>query len=33
VHANSFTQLVVVSNKNGQELLRCLPRSGDSSLL
>jgi len=33
VHANSFTRLVVVSNKNGQELLTCLPRSGDSSLL
>jgi len=33
VHANSFTQLVVVSNNNGQELLTCLPRSGDSSLL
>ncbi|MDM5178094.1 type VI secretion system baseplate subunit TssF [Massilia sp. CCM 8695] len=33
VHANSFTQLVIVSNKNGEELLRCLPRSGDLSLL
>jgi len=33
VHANSFTRLVVVSNKNGEELLSCTPRSGDSSLL
>ena len=33
VHANSFTQLVVVSSKTGEELLRCLPRSGDLSLL
>jgi type VI secretion system protein ImpG len=33
VHANSFTQLVVVSNKTGEELLKCLPRSGDLSLL
>ncbi|MES2265085.1 MAG: type VI secretion system baseplate subunit TssF [Pseudomonadota bacterium] len=33
VHANSFTQLVVVSHKNGEELLRCQPRSGDLSLL
>jgi type VI secretion system protein ImpG len=33
VHANSFTQLVIVSNKTGGELLRCLPRSGDLSLL
>ena len=33
VHANSFTQLVIVSNKTGQELLRCQPRSGDLSLL
>jgi type VI secretion system protein ImpG len=33
VHANSFTQLVVVSNKSGEELVRCLPRSGDLSLL
>jgi type VI secretion system protein ImpG len=33
VHANSFTQLVVVSNKTGEELLTCLPRSGDLSLL
>jgi type VI secretion system protein ImpG len=33
VHANSFTQLVVVSNKTGEELFKCTPRSGDSSLL
>jgi type VI secretion system protein ImpG len=33
VHANSFTQLVIKSSKNGEELLRCLPRSGDLSLL
>lgn len=33
VHANSFTQLVVVSNKSGEELLRCTPRSGDLNLV
>ena len=33
VHANSFTQLVIVSNKTGEELLKCTPRSGDLSLL
>jgi len=33
VHANSFTQLAIVSNKTGGELLRCQPRSGDLSLL
>jgi type VI secretion system protein ImpG len=33
VHANSFTQLVMVSNKSGEELLKCTPRSGDLSLL
>ena len=33
VHANSFTQLVIVSEKTGEELLKCLPRSGDLSLL
>ena len=33
VHANSFTQLVIVSNKTGEELLKCSPRSGDLSLL
>ena len=33
VHANSFTQLVVVSKKSGEELLRCTPRSGDLNLV
>jgi len=33
VHANSFTQLVVVSNKTGEECLACPPRSGDLRLL
>lgn len=33
VHANSFTRLVVVSSKTGEELLTCEPRSGDLSLL
>ncbi|UVW28763.1 type VI secretion system baseplate subunit TssF [Massilia sp. H6] len=33
VHANSFTQLVIVSNKTGEALLTCQPRSGDLSLL
>jgi len=33
VHANSFTRLVVISKKSGEEVLRCLPRSGDMSLL
>ncbi|MFL6674676.1 MAG: type VI secretion system baseplate subunit TssF [Massilia sp.] len=33
VHANSFTQLVLVSDKTGEELLKCMPRSGDLSLL
>ena len=33
VHANSFTRLVVISKKNGEELLRCLPRSGDLTLV
>jgi type VI secretion system protein ImpG len=33
VHANSFTQLVIVSNQSGEELLRCTARSGDLSLL
>jgi type VI secretion system protein ImpG len=33
VHANSFTQLVMVSNKTGEELLKFTPRSGDLSLL
>lgn len=33
VHANSFTQLVIVSNRAGEPLFTCLPRSGESSLL
>ncbi|WP_296942486.1 type VI secretion system baseplate subunit TssF [uncultured Massilia sp.] len=33
VHANSFTRLVIVSHNTGEELLTCLPRSGDLSLL
>jgi len=33
VHANSFTQLVIVSHQSGEELLRCPPRSGELSLL
>ena len=33
VTANSFTQLVVLSKKTGEELLRCTPRSGDLSLV
>ncbi|MDB5920918.1 MAG: vasA [Massilia sp.] len=33
VHANSFTGLVVISKKNGEELLRCTPRSGDLTLV
>ncbi|MFZ6648920.1 type VI secretion system baseplate subunit TssF [Undibacterium sp. TJN25] len=33
VTANSFTQLVIVSNRTGEDLLRCLPRSGDLSLV
>jgi type VI secretion system protein ImpG len=33
VHANSFTQLVVVSAKTGEEIFICTPKSGDLSLL
>jgi type VI secretion system protein ImpG len=33
VHANSFTQLVIVSNKSGEALFTCLPRSGELNLL
>lgn len=32
VHANSFTQLVLISSQDGEELLRCEPRSGESIL-
>lgn len=33
VHANSFTQLVLLSSHSGEELTRCLPRSGESILV
>lgn len=33
VHLNSFTQLTLVSHETGKELLKCLPRNGDLSLL
>ncbi|MCA1247631.1 type VI secretion system baseplate subunit TssF [Massilia sp. MS-15] len=33
VHANSFTQLVIVSAHTGEALLTCQPRSGELSLL
>jgi type VI secretion system protein ImpG len=33
VHANSFTRLILVSSKTGEDLLTCSPRSGDLSLL
>lgn len=33
VTANSFTQLVVMSHKTGEELLRCKARSGDLNLV
>ncbi|KLU25923.1 type VI secretion protein [Caballeronia mineralivorans PML1(12)] len=33
VHLNSFVQLVVVSKRTGEEILRCKPRSGESILL
>ena len=33
VHANSFTQLVIVSHTAGEILLTCPPRSGDLRLL
>lgn len=32
VHANSFSQLTVISKRTGEELLKCRPRSGDLSL-
>jgi type VI secretion system protein ImpG len=32
VHINSFVQLVVVSRRTGEEIIRCLPRSGESIL-
>lgn len=33
VSMNSFIQLVVVSQRTGEELIRCAPRNGDSILL
>jgi type VI secretion system protein ImpG len=33
VHLNSFTQLVILSARNAAELVRCKPRSGESTLL
>ncbi|MBE1161100.1 type VI secretion system baseplate subunit TssF [Dyella acidiphila] len=33
VHANSFTQLVLLSSRSGEELIRCSPRSGESILV
>ncbi len=33
VHLNSFTQLVILSARDKEELVRCKPRSGDSILL
>jgi type VI secretion system protein ImpG len=33
VHANSFAQLTIVSNRTGETLFQCKPRSGDLSLL
>nr|WP_217509995.1 type VI secretion system baseplate subunit TssF [Herbaspirillum sp. C9C3] len=32
VHANSFSQLIVISKRTGEELLKCRPRSGDLNL-
>jgi type VI secretion system protein ImpG len=32
VHANSFTQLVLLSSHNSEVLVRCDPRSGESIL-
>ncbi|MGO1892273.1 MAG: type VI secretion system baseplate subunit TssF, partial [Luteimonas sp.] len=32
VHANSFTRFVLLSSLNGEELVRCDPRSGESIL-
>lgn len=32
VHLNSFVQLIVVSRRTGEEIMRCKPRSGESIL-
>lgn len=33
VSLNSFIQLVILSSKSGEELVRCAPRNGDSTLV
>lgn len=33
VHANSFTRLILLSSQNGEELIRCPARSGESILV
>ena len=33
VQVNSFTELVVLSHKTGEELIRCKPRNGDLNLV
>jgi type VI secretion system protein ImpG len=33
VHINSFTQLVVVAHDTGEEIIKCLSRSGDQILV
>ena len=33
VQLNSFTELVIVSDQSGQELIRCKPRNGDLNLV
>jgi type VI secretion system protein ImpG len=32
VHANSFTQLSIISKQSGQELIKCPARNGESIL-
>jgi type VI secretion system protein ImpG len=32
VHLNSFVQLVVISKRSSEELIRCAPRTGESIL-
>ncbi|MDP3670561.1 MAG: type VI secretion system baseplate subunit TssF, partial [Telluria sp.] len=33
VQLNSFTELVIVSDQSGEELIRCKPRNGDLNLV
>ncbi|TVT69817.1 MAG: type VI secretion system baseplate subunit TssF [Denitromonas halophila] len=33
VHLNSFVQLILISGRSGEELIRCAPRTGESILL